>query len=521
MQISDRPELRLFPDGVEEDNSVPNRIPVPRRIWNVRGLVKPVLLIALAVSLCSLFLCRQVLGLIPHVSDEISYVFQGRILASGRLWLNPPPVPKSLAIDRILITHDRWCSVYPAGWPLLLAAGWLFHAPWLMNPLLLFLSVLGIYRLALQLFDRQIAALAALLFSISPFVLFMSAGFMSHPATLCFSIWSAVFLTQDGKRSMLLIAGLLAGYAFLIRPFTAMTLLAPLFLWTVLRGENKITTAFWLLVGLLPAVLCFLVYNHIVFGNWIEAGYPLDPLWEYKGPETSEFFTKLLWYFRKLNRSIWGLPFGDLSLLLPLIFYRVYGQKILMLLSCCITLVVGYSFYYWTDIVYGGPRFAYETLGFLSILSAVSIISVARALRKQTYWIRIAGAIAGLALVVCPLAILLPVEYGYHSQIYHGQCAVFLKRINEQGVGENALFLLKSNNYFILGSFYFNNDLFPTRGRRVFVNDVPGRTNQLLRTYPRSETWSVEIEIDPLPGRNSYTDRWRLRKLICTRADRN
>jgi hypothetical protein len=43
----------------------------------------------------------------------------------------------------------RWCSLCPPGWPAILAVGVLLGAPWLVDPLLLGLSIVGVWRLAL------------------------------------------------------------------------------------------------------------------------------------------------------------------------------------------------------------------------------------------------------------------------------------------------------------------------------------------------------------------------------------
>ncbi len=155
-------------------------------------------------------------------------------------------------------------------------------------------------------------------------------------------------------------------------------------------------------------------------------------------------------------------------------------------------------------------------VGFLCILTAVSILKIARALQNRKALVRIAIGAIGAALIFCPLAIKLPDEIRYHSQIYHGQSTMFLKELRKQGVGENALVLLKGN-YYVLGSFFFKNALIPSEGPSVFVRNVPDKREELLKEFPRAETWSVEIQLQPLPGPNSYTDRWRLQALVCSR----
>ena len=119
--------------------------------------VRPALLVvglALFAAAVSAFLGQRVFGGVPHVADGVSYAFQGKIFAAGRLWLEPPLVPDAFKSQNILLGATRWCGIYPPGFPLLLAAGWLVGAPFLVNPVLLGLAVVGVFRLGRALFDE-------------------------------------------------------------------------------------------------------------------------------------------------------------------------------------------------------------------------------------------------------------------------------------------------------------------------------------------------------------------------------
>ena len=480
-----------------------------------------VLLLAIALPLVSLYLSHRMLGWIPHIPDEMSYAFQGKILASGRLWLTPPPVPAAFAIDHILFHNGHWCSVYPPGWPLLLAAGWLIHAPWIMNPLLLGVSILGLWRLAIQLFDRETAFLSILLFCISPFVILTSAGFMSHSATLCASLWCLVFLTGVKNSKTAIAAGLLAGYAFLTRPYTAIVLLAPAFFWALgEQKQNRIRFLFLLALGFLPMMICYLVYNHLLFGSFYQAGYAFDPLWEFKGPETQLFFSKLDWFVLNIDRSIWGLPFPDPLMLLPLFLPNGRSRNEILLLVCCLTLLLGYCFYYYTDVVYSGPRFLYEMMGFVSILAARAILRIRTFLKKSARPLKSAFVFGGCALLIFPLGIRLPAQIQYHSEIYHGQSHELIGKVNACGVGKNALVLI-AGDYYVFGSFFFQNALVPQDGARVFARDVASSETELRKAYPRKELWRVKIDLQPLPSSNGYNDHWILSGFLCQQLNSN
>ena len=129
-------------------------------------------------------LSAVVFGRIPHVQDSIAQLFQARIFAGGRLWAPAPPLPDFFGAAHMILRDGRWFSQYPPGHALLLVPGVWLGVPWLVNPVLGGLAVSGIYFLARELFDRATARVSALLAVLSPFLLLMSAEFMSHAGAL-------------------------------------------------------------------------------------------------------------------------------------------------------------------------------------------------------------------------------------------------------------------------------------------------------------------------------------------------
>jgi hypothetical protein len=142
-----------------------------------------VLVIALTAAGISLFVAYAVLEGIPHVSDEIAYLFQARIFLSGRLCLQPPSLPNLFQLQNIILDSTHWCAKYPPGWPLILVPGVFMGAPALVNPILLALSIIGIWQLGRRLYDVRTGILAAGALGASPFALLMGAGFMAHVPT--------------------------------------------------------------------------------------------------------------------------------------------------------------------------------------------------------------------------------------------------------------------------------------------------------------------------------------------------
>ncbi len=469
-----------------------------------------VILIAAACGITSAVLCWKVLGRIPHIPDELSYLYQARILASGNLSVEQPEVPGAFTVpwDHILRNSGRWSTIYPPGWPILLAVGWLLHAPWLINPLLLSFSIPGIFLLAKQLFDDRTALFAVIAFSCSPFVLLMSAGFMAHPSTLCFAVWCAVFLAR-ARRTDYILAGLTGAFAFAIRPYTAVPLILPFLIWTLWKAQNRKRAALYIAAGGLPVFFLFCAYNLWLFGSLLRAGYSYDSAAHFRGSLLNYFSMHVPWYFSRLNKNLWGWPWPDLLIFLPLLLPHEKWRTEVVLVFCFLVLLFAYSIFYYKDIVYSGPRYVYESLGFLAILAGRSIRVLEVWFQR---WFRINSASILLLLFAYPLVSTLPLQMDYHRQAYHGQSRELLDLVELKGIGRNALILISGEPH-VFRSFYLENSLNPADSERIFARDIPEMHDRLVKAYGRTEIWSMQIELTLLNGANDYPDRAMIRSV--------
>lgn len=487
-----------------------------------------VALLALFAAGVSLAISTSVLGRIPHVTDGVSYAFQGKIFASGRLYLEPPPppLPPLFAHENVVLDGGRWCALYPPGWPALLAVGWLAGVPWALAPLLLGLAVVGVWRLGRALFDPLTGLLAAAALAVSPFALLMSAGFLAHGPALCAAVWCLALLAEGvGKGNggsergwgRFLAAGLLGGAALLIRPFTAVALLAPAVVWALLarrRERRWLAAAGWMALGVLPAVAAFLLYDRAVFGGAFTTGYQaydaarFGSVGAMSAAAGAALTRNLPWYLANLNRGLWGLPFPDLLILLPLLWPPFRGQgrgRDAMLAACAASLVVGYSFYYYRDVIYSGPRFAFEVLAPLSVLAGRSLATLGRGVARLAERLRDArsGRLARLVavsagtavLLVFPLGRRLPAQMAHHAGWYLAVSAEPMRRAAAAGVGEDALVFVAGTPW-CYSSFFLGNAAPPAAGGRVFVRDLPPLRAAALHAYPRAEVWLARVEVE-------------------------
>lgn len=260
-----------FPQG--------NRPPRRRKFWQ---------LLAPAVLSCAGFLlaawtAHDVLDGLPHFQDDFSYLLRARWLLTGHLDRPAPPAELRPHFDLpfVFCVNDRWLSQYPIGWPLLLALGAALGAPWLVAPAcgalaILFTCLLG---RAVGRGCPAVGWMAGTCLLLSPLSTVLSASLMSHGATAAALAGFAWLLVRGGtglRRPWLLAgAGGALGFAFCIRPLTAVAVAAPASIWllseaVVSRWPRRTWSAAAALLaggtlGALPALL----------DNWATTGSPL------------------------------------------------------------------------------------------------------------------------------------------------------------------------------------------------------------------------------------------------------
>ncbi len=136
----------------------------------------------------SLFLGDVVFERLPHLEDELAYVYQARILVRGQLTVDSPD-PRLAFWQPFVIDHDgQRFGKYPLGFPAQLALGELAGAPWMINALLGALAVALVYRLGSEIFHQRVGMIAALLLAFSPMALLLNATLMGHTSALCFTL---------------------------------------------------------------------------------------------------------------------------------------------------------------------------------------------------------------------------------------------------------------------------------------------------------------------------------------------
>ncbi|HEV2405579.1 MAG TPA: glycosyltransferase family 39 protein, partial [Ktedonobacterales bacterium] len=308
---------------------------------------------------------------------------------------------------------------YPPGTGMALAVGILFGVPWLVEPLLGTLALLGIGLIAARLYDRRVATIAVLLGTLSPFYSYLAASYLSHAVALFFLVWGFWLLlrfAQGGAGWNLPAAVAFFGMGQLTRDqvglavagvMVAITvglswrrLLAPLKeretgeFGALRRGVSSLLDSPRLMafvaaiaVALLFAAANF-AYNAALTGNAMVSPRLLFNPGDHFGfgagvgfygqHTVAAGFVNLDELLTSLAIDLFGWPF---YLTLAFVFVPFILRRAILadwlLLAGGMILTGAYIGYFYHGI-YLGPRYLFETLPFLLLLTARGIVELAR-----------------------------------------------------------------------------------------------------------------------------------------------
>lgn len=361
------------------------------------------LLLSLIAAAASYLVADKVYEQMPHIEDEMAYVWQAQTLAHGKVTLLSPPDPKSILVPFVVDYNGQRFGKYPLGWPIVLALGILLNARAWINPILGGAAVWFTYRLGQKLFDDRVALLAALLTLMSPFFLMNSGSLLSHPWSLFLSLafvlaWLDTFDAAKKLPTWLTVsvAGLSLGVLTMTRPWTALGVALPFFIHGIIlltRGDKLIRIKV-LTIGLLAIFVAALVplWQFAVTGNPLLNPYTL--WWKYDKLGFGEGFGRqkgghsLYWAWVNLKvsfdagwRDFWG--WGNASWLFLPFGLAALGRNLRawMVVSVFPSVVLLYTAYWIGSNLYG-PRYYYEGFYSLTLVSAAGMFWLAESVVK-------------------------------------------------------------------------------------------------------------------------------------------
>ena len=177
--------------------------------------------------------------------DENAYLVSGKLLARTGSPGFTPADPYSLVGKMWIGTREgKFYPKYPLGQPLLVAlavkAAGLRAAYWI-NPLLMTLALLGVFRLVREAAGSIAGLLGMIMMAASPVTLAETNDPDSHASSLCFTTWGMFLLLgwwRTGKLRHAALAGLLLGVSAITR-YTEGLLLLPIGLVVLFRCGRR------------------------------------------------------------------------------------------------------------------------------------------------------------------------------------------------------------------------------------------------------------------------------------------
>ncbi|MBN2712173.1 MAG: glycosyltransferase family 39 protein [Planctomycetes bacterium] len=235
------------------------------------------LILPAVVSAC---IALVVLKGMPNSGDEYSYAFQAELFSKGKLHANGTTIAPWIKMQHV-ITGEKIYSKYPPGWPCVLALGKALGSPWLVNPLLGVVALLGLYRLVELVAGKKAARYSLIMAATSPFFIFNAASYFSHIMLFAAVAWMWYFsisALEKGKRADAFLAGIAWGVALSVRPASAIIAAAPLLLYALrdlARGKLSPLTATCFLLSAIPLAGIMPGYNYLMQGTPWVSGYSI------------------------------------------------------------------------------------------------------------------------------------------------------------------------------------------------------------------------------------------------------
>ena len=378
---------------------------------------------ALFAFVASAAIATYCFGRQPHNADEVAQLWHARILTSGRLALPPDANPEFFGMDNV-IDQGAWYSQFPVGGPAFLALGMLVRAAWLVNPLLLALTLVNLYRFGRVAYGESTARASALLFALSPLVLFMGASYMNHVPMLWLvsivlvhlTIWVDATERADATRSALLI-GLCLGVAATVRPLDTFLMAGVIGILQLsqLRGNAERARSFVVQVaaGAVPIALLLLANARttgapfhfgydVMYGSAHGLGFHVDPYGTVHSPLRALLYASK--YLLQLDMSLLEAPLPAVGIIVAgLLCLRRPSRWDVLLLALLAAQLSGYAMY-WHEGDFRGPRFLFTVMPAIVIFVARGPLLLAAVTT---------GAVRRAALMIVPVCVL--VAWSFHG----------------------------------------------------------------------------------------------------------
>jgi len=354
------------------------------------------ILLSVLMVFLSVWISSQIYENMPHIEDEIAYVWQAKLASHGDLFLSSPPCPNCFLVPFVIDYDGIRFGKYPPGWPAVLGIGIRIGLRDWVNPFLSGFSLWLIYLLVKKLSNEKAGLIAASLTLSSPFFLLNSGSLLSHVWTFWLTIvfihaWIDTYSPIAPQRTPLwipvIVAGLSLGLLALTRPLTAVGIGIPFLIhgcFIFIKNINNKRKQFLVIAVIIGFLASFIfVWQAGLTGkpflNPYQLWWPYDKLGF--GPDVGLQIGGYSPIFARMNAKfslrigytdLFGwfkfswifIPFGLIAL------WKKWQAWIV--LSIFPSLVLTYTLY-WIGSWLFGPRYYFEGIIGLILFSAVGI----------------------------------------------------------------------------------------------------------------------------------------------------
>lgn len=267
--------LGLVPQIAERTDGVLARLRHPSKRT---AIIASIVIAILAAGYFILTAVLQDRDLFPKTHDDCSYLIQIQMMARGRLWMPPLPLPDFFDSFYILVRPVYASQYFPGTALMYVPTIWLALPTWLM-PVLAAGALVGLmYHVLTELMDGAAGALAALWVCSLSWYRMASILLMSQVPALLLGllvIFGWLRWRQRRRAGWLLLVGIAAGWAAITRPVDALCFSIPVGVAIIadLRGSKPKSWAAagaLLVLGAAPFLSLQLAFDKGVTGHFFQ-----------------------------------------------------------------------------------------------------------------------------------------------------------------------------------------------------------------------------------------------------------
>ena len=460
---------------------------------------------------------------VPHIPDDISYLFQAKYLSAGHLYLPAPPDAAAFEVGQVANDGAKWFGYGFPGWPAVLAIGALLGVPWLINPLLAGLTVLLAYAFTRRLYGEGIALGVTLLLAASPWLLYMSASYLGHTVS---GVWTllallAVEKEQESRRGLWgFAAGAAMGALFLTRPLEGLIIGGSVAVWAVLLRRPRLGLASLVAVaiGAIAVGGLLFVYNNVLTGDplypahlkWTDdtwypgadrlgfgpnignVGWPhIDPL---PGHGALDVIVNANRNLFMANVEMFGWLFGSLGLAVLALLLGKWRREDALFVVIIAATMAGHSFYWFSGGPDIGARYWYQLFIPAVVLTARGAQLLQQRLRQLGGNLeRAAPRVPLFVATACVIALLTFVPWrGVSKYVRYRGLSGDVRRLAQTHDFGRALVLIQAQDISDYASGFVLNPRTLDDDRAIYVTDAGAESIAAVRrAFPDRPMWVV------------------------------